>query len=245
MAELSRKEVVTLLGAVAICVVAALAALGARSMFASQQLPIRWIEANGAFERVTAQQIRTTAAPLLTGGFFGVDLDRVRLAVEAIPWIRSAGVQRRWPDKVTIRVVEHQPLGQWGQGRLVSDAGEIFEVAGAANISGMVLLAGPDKRAPEVVKFYLQLSDQLKSTGLDVSSLSVSERGAWQAHLTGGIEVQLGSGELKRRTARLVVALPSLMEEKPGRLKRVDLRYTNGLAARWRDEPSLAESGAP
>ena len=243
MASLRRAEALTLLTAVGICLVAAFATLGVHSVVASQTLPIRWIEAQGAFERVSAQQIRTAAAPLLEGGFFGVDLDRLRYAVEDIPWIRSAGVQRQWPDKVQIRVLEHQPVGQWGEGRLVSDAGEVFEVAGAASISGLVALSGPDERAPEVVSFYRQLREQLQPTGLDVVRLTLSERGAWEAGLTGDIAIFLGSSDLDRRTSRLVVALNKLQEKNPGRLQSVDLRYTNGLAVRWREAPGLVKSG--
>lgn len=241
MAALKRSEMLVIGAAVTLCVAAAFGALGARSLLASQQMPIRWIEAQGAFERVTAQQIQATAAPLLTGGFFGVDLERLRQGVEDIPWIRSAGVQRQWPDKVLIRVIEHQPLGQWGKDRLVSDAGEIFEVTGGG-FGGLVALSGPEERAPEVVSFYRDLSERLQPTGLDVAELTLSDRGAWQAGLTGGIKVLLGSSDLERRTDRLVVALDRLLAENPGSLRSVDLRYTNGLAVRWRDDPVLVET---
>ena len=221
------------------CVIAGLAALGARSMLASQHLPIRWVEASGPFERVSAEQIRSAAAALVEGGFFAVDLEHLRLSIEDMPWIRSAGVRKRWPDTISIRVLEHEPLAHWGDDRLVSLEGEVFKVGGVSQIGGMVRLSGPDSSAVQVVRFLAALRQSLSGTGEDVMALHLSDRGAWNARLTSGLEVQFGSSDIEARMSRLVVALQRLPETDPRNLLSVDLRYPNGLAARWADEPAV------
>ncbi|MEM9532644.1 MAG: cell division protein FtsQ/DivIB [Pseudomonadota bacterium] len=233
MLKLSTRDVIALFVVLAICLITALGGLAARSVLAEKQVPIRWIEAAGPFERVSAEQIRSAAAPLVGQGFFAVDLDEVRRTVEGLPWIRSAGVRKRWPDTVSIRVLEHEPLAQWNQSQLVSEMGEVFSVSGAPRIGGLVRLEGPQGSAPEVVNFLEGLRSQLAGTGEDVVSLALSERGAWSAVLTSGIQVNLGSADLTRRLTRLTVALKRLPEGDSRRLQSLDLRYPNGLAARW------------
>lgn len=58
-----------------------------------------------------------------------VDPGAAASAVEALPWVRSAEVSRRWPGRVEIIVEEHEPaaLVEGGGGsRLVSSTGEVI-----------------------------------------------------------------------------------------------------------------------
>src|SRR5690606_31030083 len=41
---------------------------------ASERWPIRWLEVNGSFQRVSAEQLRSSLAPLVSASFFTVDL---------------------------------------------------------------------------------------------------------------------------------------------------------------------------
>ncbi len=230
-------ELIAVGAVLTVCLLAGLAALGARSVLASQHLPIRWVEVSGPFERVSAEQIRSTAAALVDGGFFAVDLEQVRNSVEALPWIRSVGVRKRWPDTLSVRVLEHEPLAHWGDDRLVSLEGEVFAVDGSSQIGGMVRLSGPEGSAAQVVRFLAAMGQSLSATGQDVMELHLSDRGAWSAVLTNGLEVQFGSSDVEARMNRLVVALRRLPETDPRQLLSVDLRYPNGLAARWAQQP--------
>ena len=43
------------------------------SMVAQERWPIRWLEIDGSFERVSAEQVRASLAPLVKGSFFTVN----------------------------------------------------------------------------------------------------------------------------------------------------------------------------
>ncbi len=240
-----------LLGVAAVTVVLVLlataAAVFSRGGFSADRWTIRWIEATGPFHRVSAEQIRSTAAPLATGGFVAVDLERIRAAVEALPWVRAAGVKKKWPATLRIRVLEHEPLAHWNGEHLVSALGEVFSVSGAASIQGLPRLGGADEEAPRVVRFHRDLSARLEGTGLDVTAVSLSRRGAWSVELTGGIRLEIGRQEVDARLDRLMTVIGGLTGT-PGRTpERVDLRYTNGLAVRWREQsaPELIAAAPP
>jgi len=57
--------------------------------------PIRSIEINGPFQRVTALQIEEAIAPELEDGFVSADLERIQKEIVALPWIDQATVARR------------------------------------------------------------------------------------------------------------------------------------------------------
>ncbi len=221
------------------------AALLARGSFAAEGWTIRWVEASGPFERVSAEQIRATAAPLAGGGFVAVDLERIRRAVEALPWVRAAGVRKKWPATLRIRVLEHEPLAQWNGELLVSELGEVFEVGAADPIQGLPSLGGPAEEAPQVVRFFADLSGRLEGTGLDVAAVTLTPRGAWSVRLTGGIRLLIGREDVVARLDRLTTVVGDLMADPSRRLDSIDLRYTNGLAVRWADHSQTLAVAPP
>ncbi len=61
----------------------------------------------GCWKRPVHESIR--------GGFFSVDLQAVRSAVEGLPWVDRVSVKRLWPDRIEETVVVHEPLARWGK----------------------------------------------------------------------------------------------------------------------------------
>jgi cell division protein FtsQ len=77
--------------------------------------PIRSIEINGAFQRVTALQIEEAISDQLEQGFVSADLRRIQDQVVALPWIDQATVARRWPSRLSKAVTEHITAANWGE----------------------------------------------------------------------------------------------------------------------------------
>ena len=121
----SQKQIAFSIGGMLVLLLA-LAALGSQRLLFDQHWPLKWIEVEGEFERVSAEQVRATTTPLLASGFFGVDLDQVRTTIEALPWVRRAEIRKRWPDRIRIHITEHLPMARWGENELVSKLGEVF-----------------------------------------------------------------------------------------------------------------------
>src|SRR6185503_6524119 len=53
-------------------------------------------------------------------------LDQLRIAVEALVWVDRARVQRVWPDRIGIEIVEQQAAARWGDDGLLNTRGELF-----------------------------------------------------------------------------------------------------------------------
>ena len=81
--------------------------------------PIGKVEVGGRFQRVAPVQIEEVVAPFRGAGFLSVDLDALRAALESIPWVDRARVERSWPNGVRVFITEHVAVARWGEDGLL------------------------------------------------------------------------------------------------------------------------------
>ncbi|MDX1625745.1 MAG: cell division protein FtsQ/DivIB [Wenzhouxiangellaceae bacterium] len=203
----------------------------------AQRWPIRWLEVEGQIERTTAAQVRAAVAESARRGFFAVDVDDARSAVEALPWIAEASVARHWPDALHIVVVEHRAAARWNRTTLVSRGGEPFDVAGTDGMQGLPRLTGPEGRREEVFEAFRRFAPRLASAGLELAALDRDPRGSWTLELVDGRRLLLGREQVVERLERFLAVRRDLARMQGVRF--VDLRYPNGLAVTTAErEPS-------
>lgn len=224
-------------GVALIMVLFALACAGAawvyQGMTTQERWPIRWLEIDGPFERVSAEQLRARLAPLATGSFFTVDIGKLRAAVADTAWVADVKIRKIWPDTIQVTVYEYTPLAHWINGSLVAANGRTFTVASADGIQGLPWLEGPANRLPIVFENWQKIDKELVSIGQHTEKVSLDARGSWSVLLNGGTEVRLGKGDIFKKLDTLVATWGELMKAKALPPISVDLRYTNGFAVLW------------
>lgn len=203
---------------------------------ASERWPIRWLEVNGSFQRVSAEQLRSSLAPLVSASFFTVDLQKLQQAAVRKPWVAAVNVQKKWPDTVVVTVEEFEPLAHWNDDSLVSSRRSVFAAPDAATIQGLPWLNGPESRLDEVLEKWDLFNSMLAGAGLEIERLELHERGSWTMQVNTGTTVQLGRDDPVERLQRLMNSWRGLMVEQALPPTRIDLRYTNGFAVRWPDQ---------
>ena len=205
----------------------------AMGIVASDRWPIRWLELNGEFQRVSAEQLRSSLTPQMDSNFFTVDLGALEEAATRISWVSAVHVKKTWPDTVTVLVEEYEPVAHWNSGQLISRHGEIFSVPEADELQGLPWLQGPEGRLEEVLESWVDFSEQLMPLGLEVNRLKLDQRGAWSMTLDNGTNLYLGRDFAEQRLSRLLSSWEVLMADQSLPPRDVDLRYTNGFAVLW------------
>lgn len=225
------------------CVLLALAiGAGAALVWVAQRpaFDFRRIELHGAggeLRHVSRAAVRSAVAGQLAGNFFTMRLDDARRVFETVPWVAGASVRRVWPDRLVVTLTEHRALGLWDDGRVLSDAGELF-VANAAEAEVYGPLAefqGPPQHAAEAARRYYELAAALAPLGLEVDAVSVSERASWSLRTAQAQTIELGRdeppGRLSERVALVAASYPLMLARFGAAPARIDARYPNGLAA--------------
>ena len=207
----------------------ALAQLLARSPL----FPVREMQLTGAPAHTTRAQIESVVQGRVAGNFFAVDLDEVRAALEALPWVRRAHVRRVWPDRLEVALEEHEALARWAESGLVNVQGERF--AGTTD-AALPLFAGPAGSEGEVARRYQRFREILAPLQAMPERLMVSPRHAWVLRLDDGLTIALGrdaaNDPVEARLRRLVAAYPQTLGRLARKAEHVDLRYPNGFALR-------------
>ena len=202
-------------------------------MIAQERWPIRWLEIDGPFERVSAEQVRARLSPYVSGSFFTVNTRVMREIASEIPWVASVTVQKTWPDTVQVTIHEHTPVVHWVDGYLLDADGQPFTVPSANQIQGLPWLESPPSQLDVVFENWKKFDDRLVKIGQQVDRLTLDARGSWSARLTGGTEVKFGKGDIFANLDMLVSTWAGLMQGQAVPPVSVDLRYTNGFAVLW------------
>ena len=211
--------------------------------------PIRWLEVQGSFDRVSAEQLRASLLPHTQTSFFTLKIDELDRAAAKIPWVSRVTIQKRWPDTVIVTVEEYQPVAHWNDDSLVSAQGEIFMVPEAGGLQGLPWLEGQDQRFEEVIERWNEYNAALAVHGLEVARLKQDKRGSWEMTLNNSTQIRIGRDSTEVRLDRLLESWPALLREHEAPPQSVDLRYTNGIAVNWaqpaepdRDSNTLTDS---
>jgi cell division protein FtsQ len=233
---------------VAWCLAIALVALPVvgvlRGWFAANRWPVTRLMVQAPFKHVTAGDIRTVVVPRVGSGFFALDLDAVRNAVAALPWVETVEARKRWPDTLILRVYERQPFARWNDKQLISRQGLVFDAPLTADTRALPDLRGPDERLAEVVSFYAETSKAFAGTHLQIDGVALTERGSWSISTANGAQIVIGDrDQAGRRLHRFLDVYPQLMAGHVNGFAYADLRYTNGFAVRWPEQPAANHAG--
>lgn len=202
-------------------------------MVAQERWPIRWLEIDGSFERVSAEQVRASLTPLVNGSFFTVNAGLMRKKASDMPWVANVTVQKSWPDTVQVTIHEHTPVVHWVDGYLLDADGQQFSVPSADEIQGLPWLEGPQGQMDLVFENWKKFDDKLVIIGQQIDRLTLDPRGSWSARLSGGTEVRFGKGDVFKNLDMLVSTWAGLMQGQEMPPVSIDLRYTNGFAVLW------------
>jgi cell division protein FtsQ len=178
--------------------------------------------------------------PQINGTLFTADLAQARTAFESLPWVRRASVRRQWPDRLVVRLEEHQALARWndeGGNRFVSILGEAFDAPGESALArALPLLTGPEGSERDVARHYGAFRDRLVAIDKNPSVVTLSPRQAWTVRLADGMVLEIGreqqASTVLSRLERFVAHYAATVGRVAVRVEVVDLRYPNGFAAR-------------
>lgn len=210
-------------------------------------LPIKNITVEGRLIHLDRSQLEASILHTVKGGYFTLDLNRIRKRLLVNPWIRRVSVRRHWPAQLIVTIAEKKPVAYWNHNAFISAEGDVFKPAPIDNTLLLPQMFGPQGQYKKVWMFMNKIYQPLASMALQVKVLSLDDRRAWKLVLTSlsdekgytknkfeqnknAVVVRLGRNDTQQRFDRFVRVFSSISSLDLRQIKSVDMRYPNGFA---------------
>lgn len=196
--------------------------------------PIKQVLVEGAFQFISSEVLQRQIELYVKDSFLELELGDLKQKLEQNPWIDSVAIARVWPDRLIVRVVEQQPIAQWGKKGFLNMRGDIVEVEKTTKIQALPLLQGDDRYAQEIMGQYLRVGKLLAQQDLVLAAVELDDTRAWTLRLQSGITIKLGRERLWEKLQYLLTAKSGELGKDFHKIQLVDMRYPSGFAVTWK-----------
>lgn len=197
-------------------------------------LPFHQVRLIYPLQHIDTKQISQLAWDHIEGGFFSLNVEELKKALQHQPWITQVSIRREWPDTLALSIQEKHPEARWGALGVLSSEGEVFYPTPKSIPNDLPTIIAPERQRKKILTNFQKLSDDLQLLGLGVKILTVTPRGIYQLTLSNGIPVMIGRDNVLQRFRRFVDLYSQVIAGKEREVINVDLRYPNGFAVQWK-----------
>lgn len=170
--------------------------------------------------------------------------DRAKQQLEALPWVRTAAIERRLPNTLFVRLSERKPLAVWqhdGRQELIDRDGTPIPVADLSRFAKLPTVVGGDQARHGAGELLDMLAAEPDLAARVTAAVRVGDR-RWNVRIDNAIDVMLPEQGAASAWSKLAA-----LERKDRVLQRevatVDLRLPDRLVVRVND-PSAKEPPA-
>ena len=169
---------------------------------------------------------------------FGVSPTAAKLQLEALPWVRTAAVERQLPGRLYIKLTERKPLALWqrhGKMVLIDQDGVVVATEHLERYANLLLVVGDDapKHAGSLIDVLGTQPDLMKKVQ---AAVWINDR-RWNLKLDSGVDVELPEQGLADAWTHLAA-----IDRDHGLLardiERVDLRLSDRVVVKVSQEPA-------
>jgi len=163
---------------------------------------------------------------------------RAKEQLEALPWVRSATIERRLPGTLFVRLAERHPLAVWQHGgiqQLIDRDGTVIPVDDLSRFAHLLVVVGDDA-APNAAKLIDMLAGQPELAARVTAAVRVGGR-RWNLRIDDAIDVMLPEENPDSAWNRLAeLERISLLLKRD--VQTVDLRLPDRLVLRVNAPPA-------
>ena len=250
----SSGSVRTAILAVFFCVVALLC-LSVDFVLQPQRFPMKHINVEGDLLNAEPTQIRDAiTSAVQSSNILRIDIAEVAAAAQENPWVENAQIKRRWPDTLVVYINERVIRSRWNDSMWLDQHGIAVEIPGFYD-HALPHLKGPSGREQEVLAKYQSWRKLMQSYDLDIVELRNSKLNSWDLILeytamntegedeeqsqtqTERFHLKLGIEKLQYKIDKFLNIYEKSLSQTVQYLSEIDMRYPDGVAIRWKDEP--------
>lgn len=199
-----------------------------------ETLPVNKIRVHGEFINVDETMLHNAIASTVAGGYFNVDVERVREVVEHLPWVSEASVRRVWPDTLSVSIVEQKPVAISKSYGLINVKGDVFKPTRKIVTTSLPVFEGNTNLNKLMLSKYHEMNKILTAIDKKIIYLKLDARHAFELKLDNELKIVLGRGDTIQRLERFIFIYHKVLDKHATEIDVIDLRYTNGMAISWK-----------
>lgn len=237
------------IGSIGLMTLLVLGVVGSRLAQDPIHFPVTNVDILGTVDYANRVALIAEVEQFTTAGFYSLNIDRVRHAVDTLPWVANARVSRVWPSRIEVHVEEHEPTARWNEDSLISKRLELFSppqlqldnpryVQWYEVFSTLPQITGAPGRHGALLDTFREYEAALAQFNVTLDVLREDRRGSQTLELSNQVTVRLGYEERDLRFNRFLGVFNRLVG-KPSDLEgseiergptTFDMRYSNGFA---------------
>jgi cell division protein FtsQ len=206
------------------------------------QWSIESVSVTGDLYQVSREELTTAITEAVDTDFFGIDVGMVRDVALQVPWVEEVSVRKVWPGKLHVQVRERRPAARWQAGGLIDVKGAPFSPGQGKDLKQLAILNGPDGTQAEMLERLRVLTTLVAPLGQRISVLRLDRASGWRIELESGLTLVAGHDIDDASLGRLARQLQAALGSRFADAARIDLRYANGFAVRFKDAPLKLET---
>ncbi len=196
--------------------------------------PIKTVRVYG-IAHVDKNEVQTLLQPVVSQGFFNINVEYVRDRLLQLPWVSDLYVRRLWPDQLEITLVEKEAVAKWNEASLLSQAGELFTPKADTYPAILAHFVGPSGKQIVMLQYFNEMNRLLAALHVKIAYLELTPYFTWKLTLDNGITLQIGHKDILTRLSHFVKVYPKIVGDRAAYVDYIDLRYANGVAVRYRN----------
>lgn len=195
--------------------------------------PIETVKVQGQFRFIRRQYVESIVTPYLNQGFWGINLAHIGKELRDSGWIKTARLERVWPDTLLVKITEHEPELRLSENTLVDKDGTIFTASPKSIPMSIPMLHSEAGLTKELLQQFKKISNILARADLKVV-LFDEGRTTLTLNTSKGMQLVASQKGFVSELKRFVDVYPTIAKEKKSQIARIDLRYRHGMAVQWK-----------
>lgn len=199
--------------------------------------PFEKVAVRGDYEFVNKNLLKETIKKHADVGFFALDAENLKRALENLAWVKSAKVARLWPGKLQIDIKEQKPKFYWKNKGYFNVNGDLFVVKKLIDVGYLPVIDCSQKMTKKAVEKFQNIDAQLRDNNITISRFFIDEaagvRLIIRSKQSNEFQVLLGNRHHDEKIQRFLLALNKGLVNQLKDVSSIDLRYSNGLAVAW------------
>ena len=154
------------------------------------------------------------------------NIDTIQKVVISDDWISDAEVTKSFPSKITIRIIQHEPMAFYNN-QIVSKTGILIN-SSTSSLKGLPIIIDKNKELTSAYDIYSLSVFNLKKIDLVVKKIEI-HHSLIKIHTTS-IVLITDRTNFEKNILRLVSLFEDLNNTYGKNIKSIDMRYSNGFA---------------